>query len=350
MILPNSLPEDLKQLSGRETMSWMRDHVMKNHDYIRKRLLHEPRGYPCQNANICFLSNNPNADFGFVILEQGKIYPMMSGHNLICVVTALLETGTIPMNEKGTTRFNIEAPIGIIDVTAKCSNGRVLEVEFENQPAWLEKKDVQIDLTAHGLGLISGVDIVWSGMFYAIVPPDETKRLNLELKPKDGREICKIGEMIKQAAKEQSPVWHPKYDYFGPDILCFRSEDVSSEYSHARNAVVMSNGKLSWTDPKSWTGMLDRSPCGTGTCAVMVSLYHRGKLGLNEEFVHESVLGTTFRGRLIEEKDVFGRKAVVPSIAGRAHITQYCKVIGALDDPFRNGYTVGDIWSSSVEN
>jgi len=119
----------------------------------------------------------------------------------------------------------------------------------------------------------------------------------------------------------------------------------------------MSNGVLDWEKPETWTGMLDRSPCGTGTCAVMAQLHARGELGLNQDFVHESILGTTFTGRLVEETTLTGApagggggdagtyvRAVVPLISGRSWVTQHATVVCDPTDPFPEGYTVGDIW------
>eukprot|EP00457_Paulinella_chromatophora_P026496 gb/GEZN01031711.1/.p1 GENE.gb/GEZN01031711.1/~~gb/GEZN01031711.1/.p1 ORF type:complete len:125 (-),score=14.52 gb/GEZN01031711.1/:53-376(-) len=107
----------------------------------------------------------------------------------------------------------------------------------------------------------------------------------------------------------------------------------------------MSNGELDWSNEATWSGMIDRSPCGTGTAAVMASLWARGELRLDKDFVHESILGTKFVGRLVEETVVGKYKAVVPEISGRAWITQYCDVVLDPDDPFPTGYTVGDIWA-----
>ena len=153
--------------------------------------------------------------------------------------------------------------------------------------------------------------------------------------------------MIKVAAREQFPAQHPAYDYPGPDILVFRGPASPGSGAHARNAVVMSNGELDWGKPETWTGMIDRSPCGTGTSAVMAVMHAKGELALGEDFVHESIVGTTFTGRLVAEERVEGRyaaDAVVPEIAGRAWITQHCTVVCDPTDPFPTGYTVGDIW------
>jgi proline racemase len=114
--------------------------------------------------------------------------------------------------------------------------------------------------------------------------------------------------------------------------------------AHSKNAVVVSTGRLDWNRPATWTGAIDRSPCGTGTCARMAALYAKGKLGLNEDFHHEGILGTVFTGRLLEETQMGPYRAVVPTIGGRAWITGFCNYVLEDDDPFPEGYTVGDIW------
>ena len=191
-------------------------------------------------------------------------------------------------------------------------------------------------------------------MFYVIV---DAASVGLRLEPAHGKQICRLGEMIKIATREQHPVNHPEFDYPGPDIIVFREPAERRPATagkpaslRARNAVVMSNGTLDWDRQETWTGMLDRSPCGTGTCAVMAALHARGELRVGEDFVHESIIGTEFVGRLLEETTLRRRRAggstraVVPTIAGRAWITQHATVICDPTDPFPEGYTVGDIW------
>merc|ERR550514_1761314 len=155
-------------------------------------------------------------------------------------------------------------------------------------------------------------------MWYAIV---DAASVGLELLPENGKQICRLGEMIKVAAREQHPVNHPEFDYPGPDILAFRGPADPGSGASARNAVVMSNGELDWDRPDTWTAMIDRSPCGTGTCAIMAVLHARGQLRVGEDFVHESIVGSRFVGRLHGETSVCGRPAVLPSIGGQAWIT-----------------------------
>ena len=147
------------------------------------------------------------------------------------------------------------------------------------------------------------LDVAYGGMWYAIV---DAASVGLRLEPSQGREICRLGEMIKVAAREQHTVHHPELTYPGPDILVFRepATQLPGGELHARNAVVMSNNVLDWARPETWTGMIDRSPCGTGTCAVMAALHARGELALGQPLHHESIIGTTFVGELLEHATV----------------------------------------------
>jgi proline racemase len=159
--------------------------------------------------------------------------------------------------------------------------------------------------------------------------------------------------MIKVACREQFPVKHPKLDYPGVDILAFCGEPSPGSGAHARNAVVMSNTVLDWHKPETWTAMLDRSPCGTGTCAIMAVLHARGALQVGQAFVHESIIGTTFTGTILKETTIHigkdgggnGEKiAIVPQNEGSAYLTQYSQVVVDSEDPFPHGYQVSDIW------
>ena len=340
----------LPQISG--TMQEKRARMMQpDLDALRKLLLLEPRGYPCQNANFVFPPSGafPTALFGIVIAEQGRVYPAMSGHNMMCVATALLETGMVPMVEP-ITEFDLETPAGLVGVHAQCQHGKALQITLRNVPSFCRPNDMDVEVEVPEIGRIQ-LDIAYGGMFYAIV---DAQQVGLQLVPSNGRQICKLGEMIKIACQEQNPVNHPEFDYPGCDILVFTDKQQRDGHVvRGQNAVVMSNGKLSWENPDSWTGMIDRSPCGTGTCAVMAQMYARGRLGLEEEFHHRSIVGSEFVGKLLQEVIIGPAtdpvSAVVPTISGRAWITQHSEVICDPSDPFPQGYTVADIWSSNAD-
>jgi proline racemase len=150
--------------------------------------------------------------------------------------------------------------------------------------------------------------------------------------------------MIKAAARQQLPVVHPENPGIADVTIAQLSGPPMGAGAHRRNTVVVSTGELDWSRPASWTGALDRSPCGTGTCAKMATLHAKGKLPLGEDFVHEGILGTTFTGRLIEETRVGNYAAVVPTLSGSAWITGFAQYVLDPEDPFPEGFTVGDIW------
>src|SRR3990172_7530303 len=305
-------------------------------DGLRRRMLREPRGYPAANCNLILAPTRPEADAGFVIMEQVE-YPGMSGTNTICVATVLLETGMVPMQEP-VTELTLEAPAGLIRVRAECANGKVNSVTFQNVPAFAAYLDRKIEVPH--LGAVT-VDVAYGGMFYVIA---EAAPFGLRLTPDEGRDIVRISEMIKAAAQEQLPVVHPEQPGFAGVTIAELSGPASRPDAHLKNAVTVSTGALDWDRPATWTGAIDRSPCGTGTCAKMAALYAKGKLKLNEDFRHEGILGTVFTGRLIGETKVGQYPAVIPTLSGQAWITGMASYVVDPEDPFQEGFTVGDIW------
>ncbi len=310
-------------------------------DDLRKRMLREPRGYPAANCNLVLPSRNPAAAAGFVILEQVE-YPLMSGSNTICVVTALIETGMVPSTEPK-TELTLETPAGLVTVVADVIDGKVTGVTFENVPAFAVHLDREIDVPE--LGKVT-VDVAWGGMFYVIA---DAERLGLSLLPDRAGEIARAGEMIKAAAREQLPCAHPENPDVNGVTICVMTGSPSVPGATAKNAVVVSTGQLDWDRPATWTGVLDRSPCGTGTCARMAALHAKGELGLNEDFHHEGILGTIFTGRLVSECKIGDRRAVVPTIRGQAWVTGMAQYVVDPGDPFPNGFTVGDIWGDAMD-
>jgi len=319
-----------------EKMEHLRDHG----DDLRKRMLREPRGYPASNCNLILPPTHPDADAGFVIMEQVE-YPAMSGTNTICVTTVLVETGMVRVTEP-VTELVLEAPAGLIRVRADVEGGKVTRVTFRNVPAFAVHLDAPVEVPT--LGTIP-VDVAWGGMFYAIA---DGTRFGLRLTPDEGRDIVRIGEMIKAAAAEQLPVSHPDNPAMAGITISQLTGPSSRPDAAGKNAAIVSSGRLDWDRPATWTGAIDRSPCGTGTCARMAVLHAKGLLGLDEDFVHEGILGTVFTGRLVEETTVGPYPAVVPTIGGTAWITGFASYVVDPDDPFPNGFTIGDIWGAAV--
>jgi proline racemase len=322
-----------------KTMFEKMKHLERHADHIRLRMLREPRGYPASNCNLILPPAHPEADAGFVIMEQVE-YPPMSGTNTICVVTVLIETGMVPVTEP-VTRLKLETPAGLISVEAEVRDGKVKQVTFRNVPAFAVHLDAPVEVP--GLGTVT-VDVAYGGMFYVIA---DAAPLGFRLSPGEAREIVRVAEMIKAAAREQLPVVHPYNAEIAGVTIAQLSGEPSRPEAHRKNTVVVSTGTLDWARPESWTGVLDRSPCGTGTCAKMAALHAKGRLPLHQDFVHEGILGTTFTGRLIEEARVGPYPAVVPTLSGQAWITGFAQYVVDPEDPFPNGFTVGDIWGAA---
>jgi proline racemase len=316
-----------------EAMTWLRDH----RDDLRLRMLREPRGYPAANCNLVLPSSNVAAAAGYVIMEQVE-YPGMSGTNTMCVVTALLETGMLPMTEP-VTELTLEAPAGLIRVRADCTDGKVTGVTFRNVPAFATHLDAIVEVPH--LGTVT-VDVAYGGMFYVIA---SAEAFGLRLTPDEGADIVRITEMIKAAANVQLPVVHPEQPGFAGITIGQLSGPAHDPANSMRNVVTVSTGALDWDRPATWTGAIDRSPCGTGTSARMATLYARGRLALGEDFRHEGILGTVFTGRLLEEARIGDEVAVVPQITGQAWITGISEYVVDPTDPFPDGFTIGDIWA-----
>jgi proline racemase len=311
--------------------------LQANADHIRLRMLREPRGYPAANCNLVLPSSNAEAAAGYVIMEQVE-YPGMSGTNTMCVVTVLLETGRLPMTEP-VTELTLEAPAGLIRVTADCVDGKVRGVTFRNVPAFATHIDAPVEVPQLGTVV---VDVAYGGMFYVIA---SAEAFGLRLTPDEGADIVRITEMIKAAANEQLPVVHPEQPGFAGITIGQLTGPAHDPANSMRNVVTVSTGALDWERPATWTGAIDRSPCGTGTSARMATLHARGALSVGDAFRHEGILGTVFTGRVVEETQVGEYRAIVPTITGQAWITGFATYVVDPTDPFPDGFTIGDIWA-----
>ena len=307
-------------------------------DELRLRMLREPRGYPAANCNLILPATVPEADAGYVIMEQVE-YPGMSGTNTIAVATVLIETGMVEAREP-VTELLLESPAGLIPIRAEVRDGKVKSVTFENVAAFAVHLDARVEVPE--LGAVT-VDVAYGGMFYVIADADQ---FGLRLSEDEAGDAVRIGEMVKAAARERLDCVHPENpDIRGITIAQLSAPPIGAD-ADRRNTVVVSTGKLDWDRPSTWKGILDRSPCGTGTCAKMAAMHAKGELGLGEDFRHEGILGTIFTGRLVRETTVGEYQAAVPTLSGTAWITGFAQYVVDPEDPFPNGYTVGDIWSS----
>src|SRR5947209_15509315 len=171
-------------------------------DSLRRLLLREPRGSVAVHANLIVPSTREDCDAGYIIMEPTE-YPAMSGSNTICVATVLLETGMVEMREPETT-LRLEAPAGIVEVRATCLDGKCESVELTNVPCFADRLDAELDVD--GLGTLT-VDVAFGGMWYAIA---DARALGFELVPAEARELSRVGELIRGAARGQLPCVHPE--------------------------------------------------------------------------------------------------------------------------------------------
>src|SRR5437899_7259693 len=185
---------DVPGASMFDKMNWLR----ANGDDLRLRMLREPRGYPASCCNLILPPTVPEADAGYVIMEQVE-YPPMSGTNTICVVTVLIETGMVKVTEP-VTRLTLETPAGVIAVEAEVRDGKARSVTFRNVPAFATHLDARVEVP--GMGTVT-VDVAWGGMFYVIA---DAAPLGLRIEPGQARDLVRAAEMIKAAAREQLPV------------------------------------------------------------------------------------------------------------------------------------------------
>ena len=306
-----------------ETVFEQMEHLRAD-DSLRRLLLHEPRGSVAVHSNLILPSKRADCAFGYVIMEPTE-YPAMSGSNTICVATVLLETGMVEMREPVTT-LRLEAPGGPIDIVATCRDGKVESVELENVPSFTDRLDAPLEVP--GLGTIR-VDIAFGGMWYAIA---DAQALGFQLEPAEARDLSRVGELIRVAAREQLPCVHPTNPAFAGVSIVQIAEPWRGVGAVTKNAVVVAPGRL------------DRSATGTGLSARLAVLHARGLMRVGDSMTHASVIGSTFDGRVVREVQLGVTAAIVPAIRGSAWITGVTHVLLDPTDPFPEGYLLSDTW------
>ena len=296
----------------------------RDHDNIRRLLLSEPRGSICRHVNLVTPPTRPDCDAGVIIMEPTE-YPPMSGSNLMCTVTVLLETGMVPMTEPETVVM-MDTPAGPVRAVATCRDGRCERVTLINVPCFVDRLDAMLEVDGYGT---VPADIAYGGMLYAIV--DATK-LGFAVEASEARELAVLGERVRLAARAQlAGVRHPE----NPDIAGVSIVQLNRPFAGVgavtRNTCIVAPGRS------------DRSPTGTGTCARMAVLHARGQMKPGDSMIHESLIGSRFEGRIVAETTVGGRPAIVPSISGRAWITGMFTYFVDPDDPWPEGFQVADM-------
>ncbi|MGW5053626.1 proline racemase family protein [Actinokineospora sp. NPDC004072] len=298
-----------------ESMAQRRLHFIEHLDHLRQLLMNEPRGHSAMSGAILQPPTRPDADWGVLYIEVSGCLPMC-GHGTIGVATVLVETGMVAVTEPVTT-VRLDTPAGLVVAEVAVASGRAESVTIRNVPSFACRLGAAVSVP--GLGEVT-YDLAYGGNFYAILPVAD-----LGLTFADKERMLDAGMAVMAAINEQDRPRHPVDPAIGG---CHHVQLVGpgSPGSHSRNAMVI--------HPR-W---FDRSPCGTGTAARMAQLHARGDLALHADFVNESLLGTRFIGRLVEETAVGDVPAVVPTISGRAWITGMGNYLLDPTDPFPKGF------------
>ena len=293
---------------------------------LRDFVLHEPRGGVFRHVNLLVPPKDPAAAMGFIIMEPVHT-PPMSGSNAICVATVLLDTGILPMTEPE-TRFRLEAPGGSVGIVAACRDGKARSVRVTNHPSFAARLDAPLEV--EGAGTLS-VDIAYGGDSFVLV---DAARLGFALRPDEAADLAAAGMRITRAATEQLGFAHPGQPDWRHVSFCQFTAPVEriGGVLTGRNTVAIEPGKL------------DRSPTGTGCSARMAVLHARGQLAVGEPFTGVSIIGSRFLCRIEGVTDLAGTPAIVPSVEGRAWITDTRQLLLDPDDPWPRGYRLGDTW------
>jgi proline racemase len=288
-------------------------------DDLRLLLMREPRGHGAMSGSILQPPTRPDADWGVIFIEVAGCLPMC-GHGTMGIATVLVEQGMVAVREPETV-VRLETPAGLVEARVAVEDGRARSVTLRNVVAFLHARDVELDVA--GLGPVT-CDLAFGGNFFAIA---DAAALGLRVDADAGARLVDAGLAIIDAVEASARPVHPEDPRIaGCHHVVFTAPGATG--ADARNATAIH------------PGYLDRSPCGTGTCARMAQLHARGALAAGVPFVNESPIGSRFTGRIVGETTVAGRPAVVPEITGRAWITGRAEYLLAPDDPFPAGFAL----------
>ena len=301
-------------LRGASMMEKKQD-LENRYDWIRKVQILEPRGHADMFGAFLVEAVHPDADYGVIFSDSGG-YLNMCGHGTIGVSTMLVELGYVPKVEPYTS-LTLEAPAGLVKVKVAVEGGRVKSASFTNVPAFVFKRDCKVNVP--GFGDVA-FDISFGGSFFALVHAEELKT---QVRRENLPTLVPLALKLRDIINKEIPMQHPTLPINTVDLVEVYETPASG---NPRNVVIFGDGNV------------DRSPCGTGTCAKLALLHAKGKIGCNEPYVYESILGTTFTGKVLEETMVKDFKAVVPQITGSAYIIGMNQIIIDDQDPFKHGF------------
>ncbi len=301
-------------------MSEKRQHFLREYDWIRKGLMFEPRGHDMMSGSILYPPHDPENDIAVLFIETSGCLPMC-GHGTIGTITIAIEEGLIIPKTPGVIRM--ESPAGLVMIEYKQNDKKVQSVKLTNVPSFLAEEN--IDIECPDLGKLK-VDVSYGGNFYAIVDVQQNFK-GLENYTAD--QLVSWSRVMRERINQEHIFVHPDNPTINSCSHILWTGAVIDKTSSARNAVFYGDKAI------------DRSPCGTGTSARMAQWYAKGKLKIGDKFIHESIIGSKFTGKVEEITTVGGKDAIIPSIEGWAKIYGYNMItIDNEDDPYAFGFQV----------
>ncbi|TIN56065.1 MAG: 4-hydroxyproline epimerase, partial [Mesorhizobium sp.] len=289
------------------------------YDWIRTGLMFEPRGHDVMSGSILYPPTREDCDIAILFIETSGCLPMC-GHGTIGTVTMAIEHGLVRPKTPGVLR--LDTPAGLVVAEYKQVGEYVEEVRITNVPSFLYAEGLSVECPV--LGEIS-VDVAYGGNFYAIVEPQENYR---DMADHSAADLIAWSPLVRQRLNEKYSFVHPEnpgINRLSHMLWTGKPRDAEAD---ARNAVFYGDKAI------------DRSPCGTGTSARMAQLHAKGRLEVGDSFVHESIIGSLFKGRVEKEVSVAGKPAIIPSIGGWARMTGLNTIFIDDRDPFAHGFIV----------
>ena len=301
-----------------DTILARRRYAKEHLDHLRTALMWEPRGHADMYGCIVTAPVTPEADIGILFMHN-EGYSTMCGHGIIGITKVALEAGLLPVTEPETT-IRIDAPAGLVTAHARVEQGQVTDIRFENVPSFVLGLDQQVEVP--GLGTVR-YDLAFGGAFYAFVQAEDA---GVGCSPEDFRQLIDRGLAIKRAVMADRPIPHPFEEDLGFLYGTIFVGPPKGTGAHSRNVCIFADGEV------------DRCPTGTGVSARLAIHHARGEIGIGESMVVESIIGSRFTGRIVKET-IFGPyTAVIPEVAGTAHITGRHEFLIDPEDPLRDGF------------
>lgn len=301
-------------------MSEKRQHFLTEFDWIRKGLMFEPRGHDMMSGSILYPPSDPKNDIGVLFIETSGCLPMC-GHGTIGTVTIAIEEGLVVPKTPGV--LNLEVPAGLVKIEYQQLAGKVKSVKIRNVKAYLDKENIKAQCPDLGELIL---DVAYGGNFYAIV---DTQPNFSGIENYTADQLVSWSRELRKDINRKYSFEHPENSTINGCSHILWAGKTIDPTSTARNAVFYGDKAI------------DRSPCGTGTSARLAQWHAKGKLKKGEEFIHESIIGSKFIGRIEEVTDLAGKPAIIPSVEGWAKVYGYNTItIDPEDDPYAYGFQV----------